>query len=218
MLFGQDLVGKSCSIIASVYRYFCLNYRRAAIQLFGNKVHRGAGFAVTGIQRALVGVEAGVLRQQRGVNIQQAPQIVAHEAACENAHKTSEDHEIGPVLVDGFLQRGIKRLAAAEVGVWQAVRGYSGAFGPLQAASVSLVADNGDDVATAQLLRLGGINNGLQVRAATGDQNYYTTAHHLQVADNHSVCVVIAGLNAANNHGCLTVLVKHVDNAIGLLC
>ena len=64
MLFGQDLVGKSCSIIASVYRYFCLNYRRAAIQLFGNKVHRGAGFAVTGIQRALVGVEAGVLRQQ----------------------------------------------------------------------------------------------------------------------------------------------------------
>ena len=44
MLFGQDLVGKSCSIGHGVYR-FCLNYRRAAIQLFGNKVHRGAGLS-----------------------------------------------------------------------------------------------------------------------------------------------------------------------------
>ena len=143
---------------------------------------------------------------------------MAYETACENTHKASENHKVGPMLVDGFLQRGIKRLAAAEVGVWQAVSGYSGALGSLQAASFSLVADNGDDVATAQLLRLGGIDNGLQVRAATGDQNYYTTAHHLQVADNHSVCVVIPGLNAANDHGCLTVLMKHVDNAIGLLC
>src|SRR5690606_4500467 len=76
------------------YRYMGLQNGRTTVELLGDEVHRGPMFLVARRQRPLMGMQAGVFGQQRGVDIQQPTLVVLDEAGAEDAHESSQDHQV----------------------------------------------------------------------------------------------------------------------------
>ncbi len=64
----------------------------------------------------LGGDHAREVRQQAGVDVEQPPFVVAHEARREDAHEARQHDQrrvaVGVVAVDALHQRRVKRLAA----------------------------------------------------------------------------------------------------------
>ncbi|MNP22246.1 hypothetical protein D3C76_1149070 [compost metagenome] len=123
-------------------------------------------------QRALVGVQALVLRQQGRVDVQQAALIVADEARREDAHEAGEQHQVGIEAVDGLDQRGIEAFAVGIRLVIEEARLDAGLAGTLEAEGIRAVGDHRAD--GGRRFSAGeAVDQGLQVAAGTGDQHHY---------------------------------------------
>ena len=73
MFLGVNPLRQAVRRVIGLYRYHCLYDQWPAVEFLGHKVYAAAVLAITRFQRPLMGVQAFVLGQQGGVDIEQAP-------------------------------------------------------------------------------------------------------------------------------------------------
>ena len=76
--------------ILLIHRYPCLQHHRAAIDGLGHKVDAGSVLLAAGCERLPVSMQAGEIRQQRRVNIQQSSLVVVDKPGGQYAHETCQ--------------------------------------------------------------------------------------------------------------------------------
>ena len=148
------------------------------VEFGGDHMHRSPCDLATGLDGALVRVQAGKGWQQRGVDVDQSTSITVDKRWRQNAHEARQQQQHGLVrtviTVNQLCQRGIKSLTAG-IGLVVQYLGHNAlGAGELQALGVRLVADDGGDPCTITLspaLTLRSIDNGGHVGAAARDQN-----------------------------------------------
>src|ERR1700728_2246462 len=106
---GQRLLG-----VTGVNRYTCLADDRTAIELSGHEMHADAVFSLGGLEHPAVCMQALVLRQERGMNVQYAAGIALHELRRQDAHEAGKHQQLGAVLVDGLRECGLKQRAVGK--------------------------------------------------------------------------------------------------------
>ena len=139
MFLGVNPLRQTVWRVVWLYRHYCLYDQRPAIEFLGHKVHAAAMLAITRIQRALMCMQAFVLGQQRGMDIEQATLIVAYEICTENAHESGQNHQLRFESVNDFDQCSIEGLAALECFVIQYAGIDTCVFGALQAVGICAV-------------------------------------------------------------------------------
>ena len=72
MLLFQDARSKGVDVVPPENRHARLGYDRPGIEFGGNEVNRAAVFGEPFRERPLVGVEAAQVRQERGMNVEEA--------------------------------------------------------------------------------------------------------------------------------------------------
>ena len=147
-----------------------MQHDRAVVQFGRHEVHGGAGKLAARLDGALVCVQAGEGRQQRGVDVEQTAFVEAHEAFGEDAHEAGQHYHIRLVAIDHAGQFGIESLAAVKGLVVDHGGGNALGGRKLQAAGRGLVADHRRD-AGGPALTLTCVDDGFHVGAAAGDQD-----------------------------------------------
>ena len=116
------------------------------IQRRRHEMYRTAVDAHSFLQRPLVRVQTGKGRQQRGMDIHQAPFVVAHEAFAEDAHEAGQHDKIGRKTINARRQRRIKSLAPGKSLVVEMAGGNTCLCCRCQSGSIRPVADHGSDI------------------------------------------------------------------------
>jgi len=118
--------------------------------------------------------ETGKRGQQAGVDVDEAPLVMPHEARREDAHEAGQQHQPWPVGVDGGHQRGIESLTVGMQGVVHGHRVQTAFTRPGQTGGTGLVAHHGGHAHT-ESLRPAALHARLHQRrhvgAAARDQN-----------------------------------------------
>ena len=175
MLLHQHARGQHFGRVAGQDRHQALLQNGPSIQIGRDHVHRGTRKFAARINGALVGVEPGKGRQQRGVNIDEPPAVVGDKTGREDAHKARQHHQRRLKLIDLLHQRRVKSFAAGKGLVVQHCGGNALFLGKHQAARIGLVADHGCDLrpqALVPALLLGSAHNGCHIGAAAGNQDH----------------------------------------------
>jgi hypothetical protein len=119
----QDARGKAVLGIAGQDGQPGLAEDGAGIKVGGDFVDGAARFAVPRGKGAGVGVQAGVFRQERGMDVQHPALVATDEAGGQDAHETGEADYVGPGGVDLAGKVGLESLA---VGIGAVVEGGGG--------------------------------------------------------------------------------------------
>ena len=105
MLDGEDARGERCLVVAVTNRNRALRDDRSDVDL-GRHVVDGAAVHANAVgERASMRVEAGVCRQQRRMDVDQAPFVAADECRVEHAHEARQHDEVGLAGIDGGGER-----------------------------------------------------------------------------------------------------------------
>ncbi|MCY1302462.1 hypothetical protein D9M70_521180 [compost metagenome] len=94
VLDGQHPRCKAFGCIAGENRHHCLREDRAFVHAFGHEVHRAAGDLHAGVDRPLMGVQAGEERQQRGVDVEDPPLMALDEGCRKQPHIAGQADDI----------------------------------------------------------------------------------------------------------------------------
>ena len=125
-------------------------------------------FTVTGIYGALVGVQALILGQQGGVDIDHPPGEMAHQIAAQYPHKPGQHHQIRLIVCHQRQQGGVILLPAGKLLLGQNGGRHASFFGANQTIGIGLVADDADHF-TGNLAAGAVVEDRLQVAAAARD-------------------------------------------------
>ncbi len=93
---------------------------RAAVERFVHHVHRHPGHAGARRQRVADRMRSGKARQQRRVNVEDAPRERVAEPRAHEAHEAGQDDGIGPHGPERLRERDVRRLALGRVAGRQA--------------------------------------------------------------------------------------------------
>ena len=175
MLLRQHPRRQGVGRVAGQHRYHGLIQDGAHIQLGRHQVHRAAGELAARVNGALVRVQPGEGRQQRGMDVDQPPRVARDETRREDAHEPGQHHDGGVMAVDHLGQRGVEGLAAVESLVIQHLGGDALLAREREAPGIGLVTHHGRHAGVqgarpALLLR--GTHDGGHVGAAARDQNH----------------------------------------------
>jgi len=86
--------GKLPGILSRLDRQPPLDDPRAAVELVGHEMHRGAVLLVVSVKRPLMGMEARILRQERGMDVEDPPGKDGQELRGQYTHEAGE-HDQG---------------------------------------------------------------------------------------------------------------------------
>ena len=143
---------------------------RAVIQRRRDEMDRAAVNAYPFFESALVGVQAGEGRQQRGVNIHQATGVVADKTIGQDAHETGQNDQIRLETINALGQRRIEGGAPGKALVVNVMGDDSRLGGSFQALGIRSVTDHGSDV-DRQVASIAGGDQRFHVAAAAGNQD-----------------------------------------------
>ena len=183
VLVAQDARGQRAGVVAGQHRHHRLGDDGAVVKLSRHPMHAGAGDLAAGVQGALVRVQAGKSRQQRGVNIEQPPGVMGHKSRAQDAHEARQQHQRGLVAVNGLDECRIKGRPGLKLLVRKRSCGNAHALGKRQAVGIRLVAEHADHAGIEffkPALFLRGMDDGFHVGALARDQNndvFYTAMH-----------------------------------------
>ena len=163
----QHTRGQGVGGVGIVYGHGALGDDGAAIELGGNEVHGAAREAAAFVDGALVGVQAGEGRQQRGMDVDEAALIMRAKFAREDFQVACEQHEVGPILLGDFEHGAVEIGAAGEIAGAASEGGDALGGGPLEPGGVGVVGEHGGDADAGDI----GLNHGLHVAAAAGDED-----------------------------------------------
>lgn len=171
VLLNMDPLRERGGRVVQLYRNNCLYDQWAAIEFLSDEVHAAAMFGFAGLQHALVRVQTLVVRQQGGVDIEQATLIVAHEPCAENAHESGQYHQVRLEGVDQFDQCCVEGLAAVVGGVIQYAGFDTRVSGALQTERIFTVGNHRANADGAGPV-LETVDHRLQVAAGAGEQHH----------------------------------------------
>src|SRR5690606_29284086 len=149
---------------------------RAAVKLVGDKMNAAAMLVITGVQRALVGIQSRIARQQGGMDVQQPALVVTHEGGCQDAHEAGQHHGIRLAGVDRLDHCLVKLLAVGIVAMIDDAGRHAGGFGARQTGDTGAVAQY-QCYLSIQFAIANGIEDCLQVSAAAADQDNQAMTH-----------------------------------------
>lgn len=92
----------------------------------------GAVLPIARINGALVGVQAGVFRQQGRVDVDHLPGKMTDKLTTQDPHVTRKDHQIRLILVYLGGQCAVKGFTITKVAGSQMLSGNTGFFGACQ--------------------------------------------------------------------------------------
>ena len=121
-----------------------------------------------------MGIQPLEKRQKRGMNIENTAFARLHELFRENAHEARQHDEIGVIAVNDPPQFLFEGLAVGVERVIHSNRVDSLASGRFKTLRERTVRDHGGDPGRNRALPLfgaGGFENGLEVRAASGNKD-----------------------------------------------
>ena len=110
-------------------------------------------------------------RDQGGVNIQDAPGPAGGEVRREDGEEARQDDKVHPVLGKKLRKGGLKRLPAPQGLGRQGLPRDAEALGPRQGVGSLPVRDHKDDLPMGDAPLAPGVQQGLEIRAAAGDQH-----------------------------------------------
>ena len=122
-------------------------------------------------QNLTMGVQAGIFRQKRRVNIQQTSGVVRDKGRAQNAHIARQHHDVRRVGINLLNQLAVKGFTPGELAGFQRVRGYVRFPRALKAERVGLVAEYCPNGAVDFLL-LAGVYDGLQITSVAGNEHH----------------------------------------------
>ena len=82
--------GERGDCILLMHGYPCLQHNRPAIDCLGHKVDAGPVLFASGFEHPLVGIQAGKIRQQGGMDIQHPSLVVVYETGGQDAHEACQ--------------------------------------------------------------------------------------------------------------------------------
>ncbi len=116
VLLGQNAGGKAFGRVMRQNRHPRLPQNRAGIQFGRHLMHGAAGFRIARVDGALMGVQAGIFRQKRRVDVQHPAFEAADEGGRQDAHEARKAENVGLGCHQGLQQRGLKPRAVAAEG------------------------------------------------------------------------------------------------------
>lgn len=149
----------------------------AAVELGSHEMHTRAVLDITGIQRALMGAQARVFWQQRGMDIDHAAVPLPHEIRIDDAHVARADEQLWIELGDCSEQRLIKVCAIGEILRTPSERRYASLPRPFERLTVGLVRSDGEEL-NGQRSRCLRIDQGLQIGASPRAQDDHGKRGH----------------------------------------
>ena len=170
VLLFQYPGGKRADRILPVYRDPCLQHNRAAIDGLGHEVNAGTVLFTSGLEYPLVCIEAGKLRQQRGMNVQHTSLVAIYEAGGQYPHEARQYDKPWLKAFNAFLQGTVESSPVRVPGMVNYHRGDAGLCRPLQAAGCRPVTDTGTNFHRQGVVG-NSIDYGLQGAAPSGNQD-----------------------------------------------
>lgn len=121
MLLREHACSQCIGRVLRQYRHHGLGEDGAMIEFGRDLMHGGASKFATCLYSALMGIQARKRWQQRGVNIQHAPLVMRNKTRGQDAHEPCQNHQRRIESIYGLHQGLVKRLAAVEGFVVQAL-------------------------------------------------------------------------------------------------
>jgi hypothetical protein len=147
VLKRQQTLGKRAGGVVGVDGERGLAKDFAGVDFFDDKMHARAMFGLAGFERALMSFDAGILGQQRRVDIDEASSPGAHEEGRQHPHETGEGDDVDVVSAQRRVDLALKGLAVAAIGfVINGQRLDPGAARAPKALDVGDVGDDEDDL------------------------------------------------------------------------
>ena len=138
VLGDQYAGGEGVGRVSGQDRHRGLPQNWPLIEIGGDEVNGAAAMAVARLQRAVVGVEAGVFGQQRRVDVQHPSLPAAHEPGREDAHIARQRDEPRAAAQHLGFHRGIM-IGPGNALVRQAESGHALGGGQLQPTGIRVV-------------------------------------------------------------------------------
>ena len=123
-----------------------------------------------GVDNTLVRIQAGKLRQQCGMNIENLAFEASHESSCQNAHEAGQDQKPGCIFLQGIGEGRIKCRPLRVVLIAHALGGDAGVACAYEAICVRPVTDDNGDAEIKRSIP-GGIDKRLQIGSVAGNKN-----------------------------------------------
>ena len=113
---GEHPCGQSVGRVAGFHRHAGLAEDRAAVEFRRDQMHRRPGLRIACGERAGMGVQPRIFRQQRGVDVQHPSAETRHELRGQDPHEPGEAQDVGLRRQQRLEQRGLERGAVAAEG------------------------------------------------------------------------------------------------------
>src|SRR5690606_4336538 len=123
--------------------------------------------------------------EQGRMNINQPALVTLNKTGCKYAHEARQQHIMGLILVDDFGQGGVELLPAVENAVWHHMGGQPPPSRPVQARSIGSVRYDSTHLC-GEAFPHNGVDNGLHIGAATGDQYNEAASVVLEIHHDNS--------------------------------
>src|SRR5262245_56516330 len=143
MLFDEHAVRQRLLRVARQHRHLRLRDGWAGIEIGRREMHRASVLFDPGCERLRVRLQAGKVREQRGVDVEHPPLPFGHEAWREDAHEAREADELDCVRCKLSINLALEGLAIlAERAVVDDGRRHDGRHRARQAWRVGPVGKN----------------------------------------------------------------------------
>ena len=176
MLDRQDAAGEAVGGVAEVNRDFLLKDDRPRVQILVHEMNSGAADAGAVVERLLLRVQAGVSRQQRWVNVEDAVRKSVNENRTQQPHEAREAHQRHAALPEFRDQRAIVVLASAVVLVIQDQRFNAGGDRVIETRGIGAIGNDDRDRRVEPLFG-NRIDDGFQIRTTSRDQDAEFPVH-----------------------------------------
>ena len=97
-----------CFVVIRIDGDHRLGNDASCIDVFGHEVNRRSVHTHTIVQRLAMCAQTRKQRQQRRMDVDQAPGVTAYEVGCQHAHETGEDDEDGMMTIDLVRECALK--------------------------------------------------------------------------------------------------------------
>jgi len=167
MLYRLDPVMKGSFVVVFFHPYRFLTDDGSVVDLFVDEVHGNPCHFDTVGERLLHGVRSGKCGQQRRMDVDDSIRKAPDRFGCEDPHETGQHDRLGAGFVDRITD---VRGEQGSVGVPGDHPGrYTRSTRALEASGVGSVGDHKHD----PILGLVGIDQSLEVRSRSGDEDGY---------------------------------------------
>ena len=169
VFLGQHAGRQTVFRIVFLHLDRCLRHDGAMIQFGSHEMNSCAMHFHTGVQSLPMRRQTGKAWQERRVNVEHPTDEMLDEGGGENAHETSQYHQVRCKPVDCRLQCGVEGFPRRIILVGNHRRRYSMFSGKSQAFRVRAIADDGCNPRVPPF-GFGSPDNGLHVAAPPGNQ------------------------------------------------